>query len=154
MTQHYIGTKNIKAQPMTRFEYNDYRGWALPVDENGNDEGYLVEYLDGGASNHPSHAGYISWSPKAQFDAAYLPLGSVEHLLPHAQRVVGEQAQLQDKVIKLRAFVGSSTFMALGANERGQLTYQLATMETYLVALNARISEFPVGPTPVADPAR
>ena len=67
----YLGTKIIKAEPMTRQEYNDYRGWQLPDDEDGTDEGYLVEYLDGGKPNHPGHAGYISWSPKAQFDAAY-----------------------------------------------------------------------------------
>jgi hypothetical protein len=58
---------------MTRLAYNEYRGWTLPADENGADEGYLVEYLDGGKPNHPSHAGYISWSPKAQFDVAYRP---------------------------------------------------------------------------------
>ena len=71
--QLHIGTKQITAQPMTRQAYNDYRGWTLPADEGGTDEGYLVEYLDGGRPNHPAHAGYISWSPKARFDAAYHP---------------------------------------------------------------------------------
>lgn len=71
--QQHIGTKLVTAQPMTRQEYNDYRGWTLPTDEEGSDTGYLVEYLDGGKPNHPKHAGYISWSPKAQFDAAYRP---------------------------------------------------------------------------------
>ena len=70
---NYIGTKQVTAKPMTRQAYNDYRGWTLPADEDGTDEGYLVEYLDGGKPNHPAHAGYISWSPKAQFDAAYRP---------------------------------------------------------------------------------
>ncbi|KAA3526192.1 DUF2829 domain-containing protein [Agrobacterium vitis] len=59
---------------MTRQKYVDYRGWALPSDENGDDEGYIVEYLDGGKSNHSAHAGYISWSPKEQFEAAYQPV--------------------------------------------------------------------------------
>lgn len=71
--QLHIGTKMVTAQPMTRQAYNDYRGWTLPADENGADEGYLVEYQDGGKPNHPNHAGYISWSPKAQFDTAYRP---------------------------------------------------------------------------------
>lgn len=71
--QKFIGTKIITAQPMTRGHYNSYRGWKLPADENGADAGYLVEYLDGGKPNHPGHAGYISWSPKEQFDAAYRP---------------------------------------------------------------------------------
>lgn len=67
----YIGTKVITATPMTRGHYNAYRGWELPADENGADAGYLVEYMDGGKPNHPSHEGYISWSPKEQFDKAY-----------------------------------------------------------------------------------
>ncbi|MUO96621.1 DUF2829 domain-containing protein [Agrobacterium vitis] len=73
----FYGTKRIKAVPMTRQEYNDYRGWALPSDENGDDNGYLVEYLDGGKSNHSAHAGYISWSPKEQFEAAYQPTSAM-----------------------------------------------------------------------------
>lgn len=67
----YIGTKIISAKPMNRLEYNEYRGWPLPADENGADEGYLVEYKDGGKPNHPGHDGYISWSPKEQFEGAY-----------------------------------------------------------------------------------
>lgn len=69
--QTFIGTKMIKARPMSRAAYNYYRGWELPADENGDDEGYLVEYLDGGQKNHPSHDGYVSWSPVAVFDNAY-----------------------------------------------------------------------------------
>lgn len=71
--QMHIGTKLVTAQPMTRQQYNDYRGWTLPADEDGTDDGYLVEYQDGGKPNHAKHDGYISWSPKAQFDAAYRP---------------------------------------------------------------------------------
>jgi hypothetical protein len=67
----FIGTKTIKATPMTRGHYNAYRGWELPANENGADAGYLVEYTDGGKPNHPGHEGYISWSPKEQFENAY-----------------------------------------------------------------------------------
>lgn len=77
MTQDYFGTKRIAAKPMTRQEYNDYRGWQLPADENGADEGYLVEYTDGGQANHRNHAGYISWSLKAVFDGSYKPSGAL-----------------------------------------------------------------------------
>jgi hypothetical protein len=72
-----IGVKEIKAKPMTRQEYNDYRGWELPADENGADEGYLVEYLDGGQTNHPGHDGYISWSPEGVFGRAYRPVSGM-----------------------------------------------------------------------------
>lgn len=71
--QRFIGTKIITAKPMNRREYNDYRNWPLPPDEDGNDDGYLVEYQDGGKPNHPNHSGYISWSPKEQFEKAYRP---------------------------------------------------------------------------------
>lgn len=67
----YIGVKHIAAKPMTKAEYNDYRGWEIPKDENPNEEGYLVEYLDSLNSNHPSHENYISWSPKSVFEDAY-----------------------------------------------------------------------------------
>ena len=67
----YIGVKEIKATPMTRGEYNTYRGWEITADENPDDDGFLVEYLDGGQANHPDHAGYISWSPAGVFERAY-----------------------------------------------------------------------------------
>lgn len=70
MTTH-VGTKVIHAMPMSRGAYNALRGWDLPLDENATDEGYLVEYADGGESNVPGFAGYVSWSPKDVFDRSY-----------------------------------------------------------------------------------
>ena len=75
----FVSHKRVKRTPMNRQEYNDYRDWKLPSDENGDDDGYLVEYLDGGKPNHPGHKGYISWSPKEQFDNGY-KLESTESL--------------------------------------------------------------------------
>lgn len=69
--KQYIGTKIINASPMTRQDYNNLRGWAVPDDENPLDDGYLVEYTDGGTPNVAGFAGYVSWSPKAQFEGAY-----------------------------------------------------------------------------------
>jgi len=69
--KRYIGVKLVNMEPMTRGAYNLYRGWDLPADENGKDEGYLVEYLDGGKPNTVDHAGYVSWSPKEQAEKAY-----------------------------------------------------------------------------------
>ena len=73
----YIGTKLINAKPMDRLAYNLYRGWKLPDDENGTDEGYLVEYLDGGKPNTQDYKGYVSWSPKEQFENAYKQSGNL-----------------------------------------------------------------------------
>lgn len=67
----FIGTKIVNALPMTRGAYNILRDWKLPDNENGADDGYLVEYLDGGKPNVEGFSGYVSWSPKEQFDNAY-----------------------------------------------------------------------------------
>lgn len=69
--KQYIGVKVINAKPMTRAEYNVFRGWQLPADENGDDAGFLVEYTDGGRGNTDHYAGYVSWSPADVFDRAY-----------------------------------------------------------------------------------
>lgn len=76
MTQH-IGVKIINAYSMDRLSYNDLRGWELPGNENGSDEGYLVEYLDGGKPNTDRFNGYVSWSPKDVFDKAYRPVSGL-----------------------------------------------------------------------------
>ena len=88
----YIGTKLINAEPMTRQQYNDFRGWELPTDEDGTDEGYLVEYLDGGKPNTDMYAGYVSWSPKEQFENAYrktsgLPFGLAVEAMKKGKKV-------------------------------------------------------------------
>lgn len=70
MTTH-VGTKVIHAKAMTRGEYNHFRGWQLPADEDGSDEGFLVEYADGGQPNVEGFEGYVSWSPKNVFERAY-----------------------------------------------------------------------------------
>ena len=43
----YVGTKMLEAKQMNRGEYNRYRGWKIPDNENQLDEGYLVKYEDG-----------------------------------------------------------------------------------------------------------
>lgn len=82
MMQVYVGTKILNAQPMTRGDYNIFRGWQLPPEETGraDDEGYLVEYIDQGAgteANTPHFKGYVSWSPKAVFENAYTRIQSL-----------------------------------------------------------------------------
>lgn len=59
--EKYIGTKIINAEPMNRGDYNNYRGWKIPDNENPTDKGYLVRY-----SND-----YESWSPLKLFEEAY-----------------------------------------------------------------------------------
>ena len=57
----YIGVKVVTAEPMSRGEYNKYRGWKIPSDENPEDEGYHIRYPDG----------YESWVLEKQFEEVY-----------------------------------------------------------------------------------
>lgn len=80
--KQYIGTKIIQAKPMNRGEYNKYRGWEIPADENPEYEGYLVKYKDG----------YESWSPKETFEETYresygLTFGVAIELLKKGEKV-------------------------------------------------------------------
>lgn len=65
----YIGTKKIEAVPMTLGSYESNTGCKSPnskkLEKHSN--GYLVRYSDG----------YISWSPKKQFEDAYRESGEM-----------------------------------------------------------------------------
>lgn len=43
----YVGKVKLQAKQMTRLEYNNYRNWKVPENENPNDEGYLIKYESG-----------------------------------------------------------------------------------------------------------
>lgn len=60
--------KEVHARPMSRGDYNKYRGWTIPENENPLDDGYLVIYAKDSADH------YESWSPKKQFDDGYKPV--------------------------------------------------------------------------------
>lgn len=66
--EKYLGVKVIEATPMTRGDYNIFRGWKLPTDENGTDDGYKVIYNNDGIP-------HISWSPKEVFEKSYMKIG-------------------------------------------------------------------------------
>ena len=57
----YIGSKIVQAEPMSRSEFHEYKGWSTPMNKGRDGEGYKVRYEDG----------YESWSPKEVFEAAY-----------------------------------------------------------------------------------
>lgn len=61
-----FGSKFVVAYPMTRLEYNNLRNWDLPSDENGDDEGFMIENLTNAKPNTDFSEGYISWSTKEQ----------------------------------------------------------------------------------------
>jgi hypothetical protein len=148
MTQDYIGTKQIVAWEQDSpkkvkvcgvdcrqgdASCNSYcTGGADRAPDQAPEPGYAVKYPDG----------YVSWSPKAVFEAAYLPMGHVGHLPAHQQRVIGEKVQLDDKIGKLSAFFDTDLFKGLPAKENELLTAQLGAMVEYSGLLAERIALF------------
>lgn len=59
--EKYLGVKLIEAEPMNLGDYNKFKGWTIPENEDPSREGYKVKYSDD----------YISWSPKEAFEEAY-----------------------------------------------------------------------------------
>lgn len=143
MSTLYIVNKLVLAKPMTRLAYTEYRGWELPDDEDGTDEGYLVEYLDGGKPNHPDRTGYIiSWSPKEQFDNSCVASGAVSSCPAHMQQVYTEKAQLIGRIQTLRSFLSTGTYRNMAKIDKQLLAAQLEVMESYRTVLEIRIQRF------------
>lgn len=68
----FTSHQKVKAIPLTRKNYNDYRGWGQIAGEEPTDKGYLIEFLDkGGVQNDTRHRGYITWMSEAQFDLGF-----------------------------------------------------------------------------------
>ena len=77
----YIGTKILNAKPMTRGDYNTLRGWTLPDNENGADEGYLTD----------NGAGHLQWQPKAVFEDAFDPCNAMNFGMAIAALKMGKR---------------------------------------------------------------
>lgn len=119
----YIGTKVIKAEPMTVTEAQKVLGREIKP-ATVEEDGYLVEYKDG----------YKSWSPKSVFDETYKP---AETFL---DRLAVEQQELTEKVDKLRKFLSlEDAQMKVGSFQFVRMTEQLEAMEKYLNILTRRI---------------
>jgi len=113
MTEEYIGTRQVTA-------------WAEKKNER---DGYAVKYPDG----------TIVWQPKDVFEAGYLSLGHILDKPAFLQRLIGERAQLNDRVTKLEAFLPSDTFKQIPAAEQARLTAQAGFMKQYLAVIDERI---------------
>lgn len=57
MIKQFLITKIVEVEEMTRLEYCNSRGWAIPVDESADEKVFKVIYPDG----------YISMCPKETF---------------------------------------------------------------------------------------
>lgn len=125
----YIGTKEVKAMPMTLGEYIEKSG-RNPYENDGkkhgnNEEGYLVEYPDG----------YQSWSPKDVFDKAYKCSESF------LDRLRIEHSDLMEKFEKCAVFVDAEKFREIIKEDYPAflLWLQRDIMGRYLQVLSCRV---------------
>lgn len=139
--QTYIGTKTVRAAELNRLDYSKLRGLELKPDENGADEGYLVEYTDGGKPNVPGFEGYVSWSPKDVFERSY-KVQPASNLPAYQQRVVQEHADLSEKIDKLHDFFSTDLFNDLPYDHRELMKNQCLHMRLYADCLAQRITSF------------
>lgn len=112
MTQRYYGSKIVTA-------------WKA---ENKGQPGYGVKY--GG--------GYTSWSPKDTFEASYLPMGNSDSLPGWQERIVAEMVQLEDRIKKIEAYLGSPALEGLTEVAIDLLRDQLDVMSRYDAILRLR----------------
>ena len=127
----YIGIKRVEAKPMNLGDYNAYKGWTIPENEDPATEGYLVKYADD----------YISWSPAGAFEEAYTEEGTnalVDSALGmassnYAEQFIAEYRQISDRIEKLDSFL--KTYRA---GKLRMLEVQLSIMNSYKTMLESR----------------
>lgn len=137
--QKYIGIKLVEAKPMTRGDYNDYRGWTVPADENPNDEGYLVKHSEN----------YVSWIAKDEFEKTYNVVG-VRSLNDSAllmvstdykDRFKAEYIQLKTRLKSLKTMLhnwDNEQLSFIPSCPRSTYDLQVEAMTKYLAVLEAR----------------
>lgn len=118
----YIGKKSIMASPMSKSDAERVLNRKLS-EAKGGEEGYLVEYEDG----------YLSWSPKETFEAAYKISET------HLDRLLIESEELKQRTSKLRAFILSNDFYKLNKESQDLLMQQYHVMFEYSLLLIKRI---------------
>lgn len=132
----FIGTKSVLATSMTRGEYNEYRGWQIPENEDPLEQGYLVEYVDGGKPNDERHSGYISWSPRDVFEKSYHQSQTPQ------DRVRLEQFELTTKLDALENFLDKGQPNFISDAQWSLLQEQQKHMDAYNDVLAKRIALF------------
>lgn len=137
----FIGTKKIKATPMTWGQYCELRE-LKPVDDEVSGLtpqtlGYLVEYPDAEHRNDPRFDGcgtsagdmvVISWSPSKVFEESYQPAETEQNLIKiDIRRTEAEMERLQNRV---NAEIHHS--------DHQLVKIQISMMQAYLQVLYAR----------------
>lgn len=98
--EQYTMSRTIFARPMTLQEYIDLRDLRLPADENGADEGFLIEDPNG-KPNVTGYNGYVTWFPAEEFIRTCKPGQSapVPVKTLHNSDVSGARKNVKDIVV-------------------------------------------------------
>jgi hypothetical protein len=146
--QTYVGTKVVRAVPMRLADYHHTTGLFYDGRRALDEEGYLVEYTDGGAPNVEGFAGYVSWSPKGVFEKAYT-VGATPRATTWLERLKAEHQARRGEYERLLAFIQTDAYKALPDAERRDLATQRDCMEELVWLLNKRLTRATAAPTPV-----
>lgn len=126
--KQYTGTKTVKARPMTMgeaYERKLLKEGVRPSECETDKAGYLVEYEDG----------YLSWSPKDVFEAAYKPSETF------LERLDNECDEIGARYDKAKDFINSDRFDNLSPIAKLLLAAQSATQREYICLLIDIIDE-------------
>lgn len=127
--KHYIGTKQVMAEPMTEAQAVE-KGYAREnTDGHKLRLGYHVQYTN------PDGSTYDSWSPRQVFEQSYR---QSETFL---DRMHIEYDELDNRTQRLEAFVKTDKFYHLEAIQQGRLLRQLSAMQQYREWLRLRIED-------------
>lgn len=125
----YIGTKQVKAEPMNELAAVE-KGYARKNEDNHEwREGYHVQYTN------PDGSTYDSWSPKSVFEQAYKCADSF------LDRLRIEYADVKERVLKLHTFLMSEEFRDMPKEKKNKLQAQCVAMSAYVEILGQRIDE-------------
>lgn len=128
----YVGTQVVHALPMTLGDYNAMKGWAMPVDQDAEDNGYLIQ---------EGFTGHLTWKPQDVFEKIYdINLRVRQEPKNLITALVEERDQLAMRVDETISFNNSDGFQLMSPETQNDLQEQLAAMQAYLAILNTRVS--------------
>lgn len=134
----YIGTKQIKAFPMSWGDYCKLREFEVG-DKHPNTIGYIVEYplTEDSTPNVEGFDGYVSWSPVRAFEEAYMVAEHETHLI----RIEIERTRKEIERLEKKLEEESKMFSLI--DTKGQLIgIKIQILKSYLLTLKAEFFKY------------
>lgn len=134
----YIGTKQIKAFPMSWGDYCKLRGFEVG-EKHPNTIGYIVEYpiTEDSTPNVEGFEGYVSWSPVKAFDEAYMVAENETHLIRIEIDRTRKEIERLEKILEEE----SKRFSLI--DTKGQLIgIKIQILKSYLLTLKAEFFKY------------